>query len=197
MTSLLIQPEEITFEDFLVRYDGCFAEWIGGRARTEELADLRRSRLKAFLTSLLQMWAEARALGEVYIAPLTVRLNERVALEPDLFFVRAANQERVRDNYVDGPPDLVIEIVSRGVRANTRQRVRWYESAGVPELWLIDADRGVSEVLQMNASGRYAAVDASAVLESEALGGLRIPAGWLRQEPLPRIDHVIREWGLA
>ena len=91
----------------------------------------------------------------------------------------------------------VIEIVSQGVRANMQQRVRWYESAGVSELWLVDADRRMSKVLRLDGRGRYAAVDASAALESEALGGLRVPAAWLWQEPLPRIDRVMREWGLV
>jgi Uma2 family endonuclease len=197
MAALLATPEEITFDEFLVRYDGCFAEWVDGRVRMEDLSDVRRSRLKGFLCALLHIWTSARNLGELYVAPLTIRLNERVALEPDLFFVRAANHERVRYNYVDGPPDLVIEIVSQGVRANEQQRVRRYESAGVSELWLVDADRRMSEVLRLDGSGRYAAVDASAALESKALGGLRVPAAWLWQEPLPRIDRVMREWGLV
>lgn len=197
MTSLLVAREEITFDEFLVRYDGCFAEWVDGRVWMEELGDLQRSRLKGFLCALLHIWTSARDLGEMYVAPLTIRLNERVALEPDLFFVHAANHERVRYNYVDGPPDLVIEIVSQGVRANMQQRVRWYESAGISELWLVDADRRMSEVLRLDGRGRYATVDASAALESEALGGLRVPAAWLWQEPLPRIDRVMRELGLV
>lgn len=197
MTALLIQPEEITFEDYLVRYDGYVAEWIDGRVWMEDLSGLERSRLKGFLCAILHIWSSARDVGEMYVAPLTLRLNERIGVEPDLFLVRSENRERVRYNYVDGAPDLVIEIVSRGVRTNTRQRVRWYESAGVPELWLVDADRRASEVLRLDGRGRYAAVDASAVLESEAVGGLRIPAAWLWQEPLPRIDRVMREWRLV
>jgi Uma2 family endonuclease len=196
MSTLATPGEEVGFEDFLVHYDGYFAEWIDGRAWMEDLSDLRRARLKRFLCTILHIWSSERDLGEMYVAPLTVRLNERVALEPDLFFVRAANQARVRYNYVDGPPDLVIEIVSRGARANTRQRVRWYESAGVPELWLIDADRQGAEVLRLDGAGRYAAVDASADLASEALGGLRIPTRWLWQQPLPRLTEVQKAWGL-
>lgn len=198
MTSLLVAPEEITFDEFLVRYDGCFAEWVDGRVRMEDLSDLRRSRLKGFLTSVLQSWAEVRELGQVYLAPFTVRLAERIGLEPDLFFVRRENRDRVRFTHVEGAPDLVVEIVSRGVRANTcESRLPAYESAGVPEVWLIDVDRCVAEAWRLDGSGRYAAVDASAALESEALGGLRIPAAWLWQKPLPRIDRVMREWGLV
>lgn len=193
--------ETMTFEEFLVRYDGSSAEWADDVVHVDALSDVRRSRLRGFLLTLLQVWAEERGLGEVYAAPLTVRLSDRIALEPDLFFVGTDNCGRVRDSHVEGAPDLVVEIVTRGVRADLHgTRLRAYEMAGVPELWRIDADQRVAETWRLGGDGRYVPVGMAArpaMLESEGLDGIRIPAEWLWQEPLPRLSFVLGEWGLA
>lgn len=199
MTPLLVAPEEITFDEFLVRYDGCFAEWVDGRVWMEDLSDLRRSRLKGFLTSVLQSWAEVRELGQVYLAPFTVRLAERIGLEPDLFFVHRENVDRVRFTHVEGAPNLVVEIVSRGVRANTYvDRLPAYESAGVPEVWLIDVDRCVAEAWRLGTDGTYepVALGDPAALRADCLPGMWIPIEWLWQEPLPRLTEVQKAWRL-
>jgi Uma2 family endonuclease len=201
MAATLTGPAEaMTFEDFLLRYDGSSAEWVDGVVHREDLSDVRRSRLRGFLLTLLQVWAEERGLGEVYAAPLTVRLSDRIALEPDLFFVGIANCERVRDSHVEGAPDLVVEIVSRGARADVHgTRLRAYETAGVPELWRVDADHRVAETWRLGGGGRYLPIGMAvrpAMLESEGLGGIRLPAEWLWQEPLPRLTEVQKAWGL-
>jgi len=198
--SPLVAPAtEMSFEEFLVAYDGVHAEWVDGTALQLPPIGEQHSRLKRFLGSVLQGWAEVRELGEVYLAPFTVRLNERIAREPDLFFVARRNADRVRETHVEGAPDLVIEVASPLTRSRERGE-KWYEyeEAGVREYWLIDPLRMVAETWVRDQKDLFRAVPPGepATLRSEVLAGLSIPVDWLWRKPLPALADVYKEWGL-
>ncbi|MBW8879063.1 MAG: Uma2 family endonuclease [Acidobacteria bacterium] len=93
-------------------------------------------------------------LGEVFID--RTRITSRFAnlsVEPDVVVVLLDSlyQEKVRpvpssrnmpDRFIafEGPPDLVVEIISDGsVQKDTIQLPLLYARTGVPEFWLIDA----------------------------------------------------------
>lgn len=60
---------------------------------------------------------------------------------PDLFFVRKGNPRVVIDKIVEGPPDLVIEILSPSDFREDRETKRpAYARAGVEEMWIIDPE---------------------------------------------------------
>jgi Uma2 family endonuclease len=76
--------------------------------------------------------------GEVLVAPTDVVLDVRRALvlQPDLLYVGPAGAAIVGDR-VDGPPDLVVEVLSPYPRiGRVDEKVRWYSSYGVHEIWL-------------------------------------------------------------
>lgn len=72
---------------------------------------------------------------EVVMAPYDVKLSEHDVVQPDLLVScsgRAGSHEH------EGPPDLVIEIVSPSSHRHDRVRkMNLYSRAGVPEFWLI------------------------------------------------------------
>ncbi len=83
-----------------------------------------------------------RGLGEIWLAPLDVVLDERfgVVVQPDLFFVSDERLHIVRDR-VRGAPDLVIEVLSSdSCIADVEQRVAWFAKYGVRECWLLHQD---------------------------------------------------------
>jgi len=87
-------------------------------------------------------------LGEVYGAPVTVRLRDDRVTEPDIAFVRTdrfgiLDQQRG----ILGAPDLVVEVLSPPNRDydRTLKRKR-YMASGVAELWIVDADEDTMEV---------------------------------------------------
>ncbi len=193
-------PGRISFEEFLSAYDGIHAEWVDGTVQVMSPGNERQSKLTQFLSAVMQQWAESKDLGEVYVPPFTVRMLEEASREPDLFFVRREHLSRVRDTYVEGPPDLVVEVASRSSRTLDRgEKFREYERAGVPEYWLIDPERETAGIYRLGAGGTYEAVPLGqpAVLRSEVLGGMWIPVEWLWRRPLPRQMWVYGEWGLV
>jgi len=192
-------PPELTFEEFLTAYDGIHAEWVDGRAYAMSPGNTPQSRLTRFLATAIQHWAEEKGVGEAFVPPLSVRLLEGSAREPDVFFFRTEHLDRVHDTYAEGPPDLVIEIISRGSRGVDRgEKFYEYEQAGVPEYWLIDPERRKVEAYRLGADGTYEALPLGepATLKAAALPGMWILTEWLWQEPLPRMNEIQKAWGL-
>jgi Uma2 family endonuclease len=195
----LAGARSISFEEYLEAYDGVHAEWVDGRVLVMSPGNRSQSRLTRFLSAVLQHWAEAHDLGEVFVPPFALRLGNGVAREPDVFFLRADRAGQVHGTYVQAPADLVIEILSPSSRGTDRgDKFYEYEEAGISEYWLIDPERSLVEAYRLGASGRYETHDLgeSMVLTSDALPGMRLPVEWLWQEPLPKLSWVIQEWGL-
>ncbi|HEX8320254.1 Uma2 family endonuclease [Longimicrobium sp.] len=194
---LQLDARTLSFEEFLEAYDGVHAEWVDGRVRLVSPGNERQSDLSLWLGALVRYWADLHDLGRTYLPNYSMKLSDGTAREPDVFFVRSEHLDRVRGTYVDGPADLVIEILSPSTRGVDRgEKFYEYEQAGVAEYWLIDPAREAAEAYRLDASGRYelVALGDPAVLRSNVLPGLEIPAPWLWQKPLPSLPWVFRQW---
>jgi Uma2 family endonuclease len=93
-------------------------------------------------TIILELHVRARGLGVVGVSPIDVVLDRDrfLVVQPDLVFIANDRRHIIKDQ-VWGPPDVVIEVLSR----RTAQRDRavksvWYRDYGVKECWLIDPD---------------------------------------------------------
>lgn len=75
----------------------------------------------------------------ILYAPLDVILSPTNVVQPDLIFIRPERADIVTKRGIEGPPDLVVEILSPGSRHRDRVRkLRIYEKHGVPEYWILD-----------------------------------------------------------
>ena len=114
-------------------------------------------------------------LGDVWTAPLDVRLGEDTALQPDLIFVSESRANIILENYINGAPDLAVEILSPSTAAHDRAtKLALYGEAGVPEVWLIDPLAKTVEVLKLQ--GKRYLVD-SALAGDQKLASTQFP-GW-------------------
>lgn len=99
-------------------------------------------------------------LGRVYFAPVDVRLSPHDIVQPDILFIRRDRLHIYQDGgIVEGPPDIVVEILSPG--SHTRdlvKKARLYEWAGIPEYWQADPFGRTLRILVLR-SGRYAAIE--------------------------------------
>jgi Uma2 family endonuclease len=78
-------------------------------------------------------------LGTLFSHPIHVILAEHVHYEPDLSFIARARGSIIQESYIDGPPDLVIEVISESNRTHdTVVKHRDYAVYGVAEYWLVD-----------------------------------------------------------
>jgi Uma2 family endonuclease len=63
---------------------------------------------------------------------------------PDLILLTRERIEINRGDYLEGAPDVVVEIESPG--DETREKLQFYAELGVPEVWIIDRDSKEPEI---------------------------------------------------
>ena len=191
-------PAPVSFEDFLAWVDeDTRAEWVDGKVVVMAPSNLEHQDLLDFINDLVKHHVRTRRLGRVYFAPVLMRLPTRPSgREPDLLFVSNEHADRLRETYVDGPADLVVEIVSPESDERDRgEKFVEYEGAGIPEYWLIDPLRQEAFFYQRGADGRYhlSPVDADGGYHSAVLSGFRLRVAWLWQRPLPRVSEILAQ----
>lgn len=152
---------KLTYEQFReLPDDGKRYELIHGEVHLTPSPTTRHQFVLLNLASSLTAYLRKSRLGEVAVAPLDVRLGPDTALQPDLIFVSNARAAIIREDYINGSPDLVVEILSPSTAAHDRAtKLALYGETGVPEVWLIDAQAKTVEVLELK--GNKYLVDAA------------------------------------
>jgi len=180
------------FHDWLD--DKTHAEWVEGEVRIMSPASNPHQILVSVLDTLLTFFVAKRNLGEVRLAPFQVRMG-RSSREPDIIFVAKQNAARIRHAYLDGAPDLAIEILSPSTRNVDRgEKYYEYEEAGVQEYWLIDPDRQQAVFYRLNPAGSFEPiVPENGIFQSETLPGLRLKIERLWNAPLANLHEIARE----
>lgn len=116
-------------------------EVIGGELIVSPSPSARHQLASGRLFFFIQEFVSKFDLGLVFSAPLDVHLSEHDVVEPDILVILKENQDRLRE-FVHGPPDLVIEIISPASSRNDRVRKSaTYATFGVPEYWIVDPDQ--------------------------------------------------------
>jgi Uma2 family endonuclease len=189
--------QKMSYAEFLVWADeDTLAEWVDGEVVMYSPASKKHQELARFLNGLLSFFANAKDLGEVLFAPFQVKLGPDLpGREPDLLFIASEHLDRLKANYLDGPADLIVEIISPSSRERDRgQKFYEYEEAGVSEYWLIDAQRRQAEFYQLSEQGIYHHVhaDTEGVYHANILPGFWLRVDWLWREPLPSPMETIR-----
>lgn len=177
--------ESVSWEDYLRDYAADHAEWVEGKVIRLSPVTRIHNALLVLLTRLLQSYLEVSGEGELFVDPFVMRLPEISARQPDLQVVRTANLGRAHFTYVDGPADLVIEIVSP--ESDTRDRVEKfseYERGGVGEYWIIDPLYQEAAFYRREADGVFQRVNPEdGVYRCAVLPHLQIAVAWLWRKP--------------
>ena len=187
-------PRKMTYEEFLAWADeDTLAEWVDGEVRMYSPASKRHQSLVDFLLRVMGIFVEQRTLGVVLSAPFQMKLEH--GREPDVLFVRREHVNRLQETYLDGPADVVVEIVSpESVGRDRGEKFYEYARGGVPEYWLIDPQVQWAEFYQLEGA-HYRLVFSGNEGEYRALA---LPNFWLRvewlwQEPLPSPIRTLGE----
>ena len=140
---------------------------------------------------LLWDFVSSNQLGEVAFAPFDVILSDEDVVQPDLFFVSRERQDIISARGCEGPPDLVVEILSPSTQQRDRGLKRkLYAKYGVRELWLVDPESKTIEVLGLEADdfATLAVYPEDTPLSSPLISGLALPVDRVFQvESLPQI----------
>ncbi|MFA0734184.1 MAG: hypothetical protein OGMRLDGQ_000684 [Candidatus Fervidibacter sp.] len=188
----------MSLQEFLEWADeDVWAEWEDGEVIFLSPASFGHQKIVGFLATLLHLFLEERDMGEVLTAPFSMWLpvSKRVR-EPDILVVLKENLDRIKKNFLDGPADLVIEIVSEdSVLRDRGMKFAEYELDGVKEYWLIDPDRERADFFVLGEGGRFERKlpDKRGFYHSAVLKGFRLNVNWLWQSTLPKVSEVLRK----
>ena len=184
-----LERELLTAEDFLEWLEpGICADLIDGEIAMHSPVSVRHADLLNFLDGILRLYVDRRRIGFLYREVVAVRLSARNTFQPDLAFYRAERRTAIRDNHVEGAPDLVVEVLSpRTADRDTGPKFAAYERHGVLEYWILDPEtlahrfyRRAGELLVEYAAG-------AAKIDSRAVPGFFVMREWLDPRRTPPI----------
>ncbi len=140
MEETVIRPRTI-MEVFKMLPETTLAEVINKRLFMSPAPIGRHQRTIRKLISQMADHVETRSLGEVFVSPLDVYLDEHSnAVQPDIFFITTERLDIVDDEGgVHGVPDLIVEILSPGNPKHDKVTKKGlYQKFKVKEYWVID-----------------------------------------------------------
>lgn len=89
---------------------------------------------------------------QLLTAPMDVKLSDYDLVQPDLLVVCEPHQ--LRRTHVEGPPRLLVEILSESTQRHDRVRkLNLYARSGVSEYWLVTPHPALIEVLHNDGAG--------------------------------------------
>ncbi len=140
----------MTYADWLrLPDDGRLYEIIDGELLVSPPPSIRHQRISRRLVLQLGQLLGESGPAEVFDAPVGVRLGDDV-LEPDLVIVLREHADRIGEQVIEGAPDIVIEILSPGsAKRDLGAKRAVYQSAGIPEYWIVDPESAAIEVLAL------------------------------------------------
>jgi Uma2 family endonuclease len=104
---------------------------------------------------------DTHGLGLTFFAPIDVILADTTVVQPDLVFLDAGRTHLVSGRGIEGPPTLVVEVLSPGTTATDRgAKRRLYARYGIAFYWIVDADARVIEASELIAGDYRLAVRA-------------------------------------
>ncbi len=173
------------------------AEWDNGKVFLLSPDTISQGQLIFWLASLLRWVAEFKDRGVVLAYKAQVRLPAvRQRTTPDVLFV--SRRRMVKEEFIDGPPDLIMEIVSPDSQSRDwRDKYDAYEKSGVREYWVIDRQSQRVEAYALGRDGKFGLIEeVEGRIQSKAMRGLFIRPEWLWQTPLPKTATVLKELGV-
>jgi len=174
------------------------AEWVDGEIIIMAPASFDHVDLNDWLVTIIRMVIEHHRLGVVLSREFFIRLpKQRRRRLPDLLFISTSRTGLLHEQYFDGAPDLLIEVVSPDSEARDwRDKYLEYEKAGVREYWVIDPMSHRVEAYVL-VKGRYTPIEEDqGKLSSTAIPGFWLKTDWLWRRPLPPVRRVLRELGV-
>ncbi len=194
-----VADRKMTFEEYLeLDHERGLAEWIDGDVHFYVGATGKHQIVRDFIVALFNGVFRSIGGGRAVSSGFVVRaLPTGNGREPDVVVFTSRNRDRFKRTFFDGPPDIIVEVVSdESVERDYVTKRREYERAGVAEYWIIDPRPGHEDALFLVLrDGVYAEVPAGdGIYRSVA-----VPEFWLRvewlwdDEPdlLPRLLEIL------
>ncbi len=142
LSEKIIQRPRTIMEVYRMLPEGTLAEVINGNLYMSSSPTTNHQRILRRLSTTLSDWVESKKMGEIFIVPYDVYIDEQVhVVQPDIVFIPSSKSVFIQSDGFHGVPDLIVEILSPGnVRHDTEIKKELYERFGVKEYWIVNPD---------------------------------------------------------
>ncbi len=174
-----------TYDDLLaIPEDGNRYELILGEIAMSPSPNKKHQRALSRLNNRTSAFVEQHQLGEVFFAPFDVKFSPYSVVEPDLFYISREKRFTLGDNFVDGAPDMVVEVLSPSNRMQDLvKKAALYAQYGVAEYWVVDPESQTVAVHQWK-DGQYVALKPKkGIARSIVLKGFEVSIQEIFAEP--------------
>lgn len=91
----------------------------------------------------------------VLSAPIDLILSETEVRQPDLVMIRRDRLSIITKRGIEGPPDLIVEVLSpSSAKRDRQQKLIVYAKYNIPEYWIVDINNEILEQYLLN-NGQY------------------------------------------
>ncbi len=149
-------PRRMTYEQFATMPDdGKRYELVDGEPVVTPAPTTRHQVLASNLEFALRQAADLAA-GALVMREVDVKFTPFRATRPDIVYVSAPRRPRIARTCVDGPPDLVIEVLSPGTsKTDLGRKLAWYAEHGVPEYWVVHSKQQKVQIFRQPGPDGY------------------------------------------
>lgn len=171
---------EWAYEDYArLPDDGRRYEVIGGNLHVSPAPLTRHQVVVTELAYALMTFTKTEKVGQILVSPIDVILPDLAnPVQPDILFIANERLGIVKEQFVAGVPDLIVEVLSPGNPAHDRRtKYALYEGAGVKEYWIVDPEACIVDVYTLYGGDLYVPHGHFApggVIQSKLLSDLRI-----------------------
>ena len=165
-----------TFDDLRsLPEDGHRYELIFGEIVMSPSPNTKHQHALGELFTRMRQFVHERQLGRVYFAPVDVKLTENNVVQPDLLFVKRQRLSIVRNEFINGAPDLVVEALSPSNRMQDLvKKAVLYGMHAVPEYWIVDPQTNTIAVHIWRDSQYVPEVSEDGIARSTVLAGFEV-----------------------
>jgi len=127
-------------EKYLKLPEGYPAELIGGEIVMTPSPSYKHQNTAIDISSKMKIFVEKKSAG-IVLYEFDVHLDDENVIRPDIIFVQNGRREIIKENWVDGAPDIVVEVLSPStITKDTIIKRDMYEKYGVKEYWIVDPE---------------------------------------------------------
>jgi Uma2 family endonuclease len=187
--------KRITFDEYLdLLTEESKGDLIEGVLYMQSPPSDDHEKIFVFLIGVLNTFVVRKKVGIVRGSRTAIKFSGYNGTQPDIVFISNARRHLVNPYYVDGAPELAVEILSPSTRKLDRGRkMALYAERGVLELWQFDPENQSADFFRNdNGSWTPTLVSDDGIFYSQAIPGFWLNMNWLfAEEPPDILDTVM------
>lgn len=145
-----------TYQDYARLPEGAPYQLIGGELIMVPAPIPYHQEVSKRLEYLLYEHVELKQkLGKVYDAPIDIYFEDEETYQPDIIFISNERLQIIKEDKIEGAPDMVIEILSPSTAYyDLVHKKDVYARHGVKEYWIVDPMKKKIDVYE-NKKGEF------------------------------------------